>query len=249
MSFKESSSVLKKSRLILVALLGIPVLLLLDSPFGDDMFHGHGQDIATVLVFVSFVSAYIISHHRSKEILLIGMFVGLAGEFLLSRLLGMYHYRLDNIPMWLAFGHGLIFALVFRISRKKWIRSHQNFIQILLLLFIIIYSVFWLIWDNDWFGFLCSIVFLMILYTAKQSRLFFLIMFIIVCYIEVLGTATGCWYWPKTTFSLEHGISSGNPPVGIAVFYFLFDAVVLWVYLNILHPKLKQRYMNRRVSL
>jgi len=44
-------------------------------------------------------------------------------------------------------------------------------------------------------------------------------------------------------------LPSGNPPVGIAAFYFLFDAIVLFVYLNFLHPKVKQRYKKLKQNL
>lgn len=225
-----------------IALLGIPVFLTIDSPFGDSLFNNHGQDVATFLVFCAFIFAYFRSRRRARNILIIGMVIGLAGEYILSILLGMYHYRFNNIPLWLAFAHGLIFALVFKLSKKLWVRSNKELLQKTLIFFAISYSFFWLVIANDWFGFLCTILFLTILFYAKKSRLFFLIMFAVVCFIEQIGTATGCWYWPLNVFGLENSPPSGNPPSGIAVFYFLFDAIVLWIYLNILHPNLKKRY-------
>lgn len=233
--------IFKYYRLIII-IFGIPILLILDSPIGDYFLNNYGQETTTVLAFIAFISAYITGHQRVKDTLLIGMVVGLAGEYILSSLFGMYHYRFDNIPLWLAFGHGLLFALVFRLSRKYWIRKNRKVIQNILIGFSIIYSILWLLFMNDWFGFLCTVIFLSILFFAKKSRLFFLIMFTIVCYLEQIGVVVGCWYWPQTTFGIENGIPSGNPPSGISVFYFIFDAIALWVYLNILHPKLRKRY-------
>lgn len=237
-------NLLNNSRLIIVSLIGIPVFLMIDSAYGDNIFNMHGQAVANVLVFATFVAAYIISHRRAKSILLIGILVGLSGEYLFSKVLGMYHYRYENIPIWLAFGHGLLFALVFRLSRKEWIRK-SPMVEYILYSFVVIYSFTWLLWEQDWFGFLCSLIFLLVSLRVKKSRLFFLIMFVIVCYLEQVGTMTGSWYWPKSTFGLTGGLSSGNPPTGIAVFYFIFDAIVLWIYLNILYPKVKHRYKSR----
>lgn len=72
-------------------------------------------------------------------------------------------------------------------------------------------------------------------------------MFVEVCYVELVGTATGCWYWPEMAFGLYPWLPSANPPSGIAVFYFLFDAAVLLIYLNILSPRVKQRYKNMKL--
>ncbi|ATX81981.1 hypothetical protein Ga0123462_1117 [Mariprofundus ferrinatatus] len=235
---------LKNYRLIIMALTGIPVLLMTDSQYGDKLLLGYGQEFATLLVFIAFTAAYRAYPLRIKHVMLIGMFVGMAGELFLSLGLGMYHYRLENVPLWLLFGHGLIFALVFRISHKPWIIKKTDVIQNTLLLLAAFYSTLWLIWANDWFGFLCAIAFMVILFSAKKSRLFFLIMFTVVCYIELIGTATGCWYWPETAFNVPAWPTSGNPPSGIAVFYFVFDAIVFWVYMHLLHPKTKLRYQN-----
>ncbi|MDQ6993910.1 MAG: hypothetical protein Q9M31_10570 [Mariprofundus sp.] len=234
---------MKKYRLIILTLLGIPIFLLLDSHYGDQLF-GYGQHLTTLLVLAAFMKAYVGSPQRVKHVMLIGVVVGMAGELFFSLLLGMYHYRLENVPLWVALAHGLIFALVFRLSHKSWVKQSEPLIQSCLLLFAAVYSLFWLLWANDWYGFLCSVAFMAILFTAKKSRLFFLIMFAVVCYIEQVGTATGCWYWPETLLGIESWLPSGNPPSGIAVFYFLFDAAVFWFYMYILHPKTKLRYQS-----
>ncbi|MCK5725603.1 MAG: hypothetical protein KAH22_02115 [Thiotrichaceae bacterium] len=238
------STYLAPHRTLLTIMIGIPIFLWIDSPYGDAVLRGNGQLIATFLVFIAFVIAYFKSPHRVKTAMLIGVVVGLTGEYLFSQVMGMYHYRFGNIPLWVAFAHGLIFASVFRISHKPWIKQNEQGLQKVLLIFAITYSIFWLIWANDWFGFLCTLGFFVVLFTAKKSRLFFLIMFAIVCYIEQLGTATECWYWPSTLLGVAGGIPSGNPPTGIAIFYFIFDAIILWVYLNLLHPSLKVRYQR-----
>lgn len=230
-------------RSILFLLLGVPTFLIIDSPWGDVWF-GNGQWAATVLVFLAFVRAYRNSVQRVRKIMLIGIAVGLMGEYLFSIVFGMYHYRLDNIPLWLAFGHGLIFAWVFKVSKKSIVQRHSKSLQYILLTLGMGYSLFWLFWANDVYGFVTAIVFTLVLFTAKKSRLFFLIMFIVVSYIEQVGTATGCWYWSETALNTFHWLPSGNPPSGIAVFYFLFDAIVFWIYLYILHPTTRLRYQR-----
>ena len=227
---------------MLKTLIGTALFLVIDSSIGDGWFLGHGQAVAVVLVGIAFIYSYLRSPKRAREIMLIGIVVGLTGEFILSIVLGMYHYRFGNIPLWLFFGHSLIFASVFRLSHNPWILDHQGIIKKWLFVFSALYSIVWLFWANDVFGFFYSVIFFIILYFAKKSQLFFLIMFFIVAYLEQVGTATGTWYWPEIAFNKFEWMPSGNPPVGIAAFYFLFDFIVMSFYLNVLHPKVKERY-------
>ena len=227
---------------MLKTLIGTALFLVLDSTIGDSWFAGHGQAVAVALVGFAFAFSYYKSSKRAKQIMLIGIAVGLFGEFMLSIVLGMYHYRFYNIPLWLFFGHSLIFASVFRLSHHPWILDHQGVIKKWLFLFSVVYSVVWLFWADDVFGFIYSLIFFLILYKAKKSQLFFLIMFFIVAYLEQIGTATGTWFWPEIAFDKFEWLPSGNPPVGIAAFYFLFDFIVMQFYLNILHRKVKERY-------
>lgn|GEM_PF-388557 len=228
-----------------VSLIGIALLLLIDSPTGDGWFSGHGQAIVNILALLIFVIFYGRSRKRVRVIMLVGMLVGFSGELYFSLLLGMYHYRLDNVPLWVAFGHGLIYWLAFKLTHNSYIEAIRPRMERLLLAFAVLYSLLWLKIADDWFGFLCTIVFLMVLFTARKSRFFFLLMFAIVAYIELIGTATDCWYWPATTFGIDGWLPSGNPPSGIAVFYFLFDAEVLFIYLYLIYPRKRPRFERR----
>ena len=50
--------------------------------------------------------------------------------------------------------------------------------------------------------------------------------FVIVTYLELLGTAVGAWRWQPHNPVL-HWISTGNPPSGAAGGYCFFDAAAL----------------------
>jgi len=252
MSLKSGSMLnkennLKQYRIIFISLLGIPAFLLMDSPYGDKLLMGYGQQFATLVALLLFIAAYQRYPLRVKHAMLVGIFFGMFFEPLFSLGLGGYHYRFDNVPLWLLFGHGFIFALVYRISRKEWVIKRSHSIQITLLCFVIFYSLFWLFWANDWFGFLAANVFICLLYFTKNSRLFFLIMFVIVCYIEQIGTLIGCWDWPDTLLNLPSWLASGNPPSGIALFYLLFNALVFWSYMYLRYPNTRWRYQNMKL--
>ena len=219
---------------------GIPIFLILDSDYVGE-YIAYSQSIATLLVVLVFFNSYRKTSKRVKHIMLLGVAVGFIGEIFFSLILGMYHYRYENIPLWVGFGHSLIFVSVYKVARYKYVLKNIVPIKMALLSFAIGYTILWLYLANDWFGFWSSIAFMFILLIAKKSQLFFLIMFLIVCYIEQVGTSTGTWFWPNTLLGMYDWMPSGNPPSGIAVFYFLFDAIILVLYLTI-HKKVKYRW-------
>lgn len=226
-------------------LLGIPLFLYIDSPYFAHYFKD-SQHLATLLVGLVFFYLYKRSNSRTRAIMLIGIVVGLLGEFLFSKVLGMYHYRLDNIPLWVGFGHSLIFASVHRIIRRPLFLEHKQKIQNYSVAFIAIYASAWFVFANDLFGFITTLAFLAMLYIVKKSRMFFTVMFLIVCYIEIIGTTMLTWWWPPTLMGTFDTLVSANPPTGVAIFYFLFDFVVLHTYLA-LNPKTKKRYNRQKV--
>lgn len=224
-------------------ILGVPLFLYLDSPYFENYFE-HAQLLATFLVIIAFYKSYLHNSKRVRFIMITGVFVGFIGEIFFSLYLGMYHYRLENIPLWVGFGHSLIFSSVYQLVRTSFILNNEAIIKKVLISFAIAYSLFWFYLDNDLFGLLTTVGFLVLIFMAKKSQLFFLIMYLIVVYIEQVGTSTLTWYWPSTMMGIFPSIQSGNPPSGIAIFYFLFDYIVLFLYLKT-NKKLKNRFESR----
>jgi hypothetical protein len=192
----------------------------------------HSQYITNFLVISAFVWIYFNSSKLIKELMLWGLLVALLGEVFFSIILGMYSYRLDNVPIYVPFGHAIIYASVFYLSKEPFIRKHQDKIVKILYWLMIIYSTLWLIFAKDLFGFLCTVTILFLFRHRyySNSMLFFLIMFFTIVYLELLGTYYGCWSWPKVWFDKISFIPSANPPSGISVFYFAFDLGCLWFY-------------------
>ena len=223
-------------------LLGIPLFLYLDSPYFQNHFE-YAQTLATILVIIAFYRSYSHSSKRVQFVMITGVFVGFAGEILFSLVFGMYHYRFGNIPLWVGFGHSLIYSSVYQLIRYRFVLEHQRLVKIFLISFVVLYTLFWFYKDNDLFGLLTTIGFLILLVIAKKSQIFFLVMFLVVAYIEQVGTTTLTWYWPTTLMSYFENIPSGNPPSGIAIFYFLFDYIVLHIYM-LTHKSVTKRWKN-----
>ena len=67
-------------------------------------------------------------------------------------------------------------------------------------------------------------VFLICLFRGR-SPLVYLAAFFITTWLEILGTAAGAWKWALV--DPVFGLTQGNPPSGVAVWYCLVDAVAL----------------------
>ena len=71
---------------------------------------------------------------------------------------------------------------------------------------------------------------MVLLVALRRARLFFAAMYLLVAYLELCGTASGAWAWPAHLLGKAQGLSSANPPSGVAVFYSLFDLSCLALY-------------------
>jgi hypothetical protein len=172
----------------------------------------------------------------------VGVPIALAGEVTLSIGLGMYTYRLENVPHYVPLGHAIVYASVYYITKEPWVRQHQAGIIKILYATMFFYSLLWLIFAHDVFGFACTLIAMYLFKKFPDTKLFFLIMFFMVVYLELIGTHYGCWVWPPVWFNQFTWMPSANPPSGIGAAYFLFDASCLLAY-KILNPK---RWMRVR---
>ena len=188
------------------------------------------QLYTNILVVMAFGWVYYSSARSVKQLMLFGLIVALVGEVLFALVFGMYTYRLENLPLYVPFGHSLLYASVYYIVKEPLVKKYQELIVKYLYFSMILYSTLWLVFANDTFGFICMLVILFLFKRYPKTKLFFLFMFFVIVYLELLGTHYGCWHWPDIWFDKVSFISSANPPSGISVFYFGFDVGCLWLY-------------------
>lgn len=214
----------------------------------------YNQLLANIAMISLFIWTYRNATKKLQKMMFYGMFIALAGECVFSLWLGMYEYRLENIPLYVPPGHAVVYVSVYYIIRDPWVLKNQVVLEKVLLALAILYSTFWLFVDNDLFGFICMIGFLLLLQYRKKyfhnakTRLFALIMFMMVAYLEQFGTLYGCWYWPEVAFDSWQWLPSGNPPSAIALFYLAFDRACVKAYL-FMHKTTHSRLQSFRTAL
>lgn len=216
------------------------VVFILDSSWLAQRF-AYGQWIANVVTLTYFIWMYQSANQRIKQTMKYAVVVGTAGEAFLCLGLGMYEYRLENIPVYIPLGHAILYTTVWYLAFNPWVVKHQSLLMPSMLAFTLLYTILLLLTDNDTYGAICTALLLLLLAINPNSRRFFLIMFLAVAYLEQLGTFFECWYWHPTLLNKPDLISSGNPPSGISLGYYILDFLCLGIYL-IRHPQSSKRW-------
>jgi hypothetical protein len=148
-------------------------------------------------------------------------------EYVFSEWLGTYEYRLGTVPMFVPPGHGLVYLAALAFARTPTARRHAR----ALLAAVLVVGGAWALWGltlsptHDalgafWYG--CLVLFAW----KGRSPLVYVGAFVVVSYLEVLGTSLGTWRWAEVDPVLGR-ITIGNPPSGIAGGYAWFDAAAL----------------------
>ncbi len=204
--------------------------LFFDSVFFAKNYFEHSQWINNICVIFVFIFCYYKGTSRIKEQLIYAFIIGVVGEYMFSLCLGMYSYRLNNIPHYIPFGHALVFLGVYSFSRKPKIRLNSKKINSFLTVSIILYSFLFLIFKNYVFGFVMTILVFYSLRKYPKEKLFYLTMYGVVVYAELIGTALNTWSWPKLAFNTFEFLPSANPPSGICLFYYGLDRGTMSIY-------------------
>ena len=219
--------------------------LYLDSYYFVDVTP-NGQWFANAVMFVVTFIVFSQVTKRCKEQMISAILIGIVGEYLFSIILGMYTYRLGNVPHYVPPGHALVYIAVLYFSKASAILKHTNLLQKFLSIFIIIYATVFLIFKFDVFGFIMTLATLFILRNKPKERLFYLTMYVTIAFLEIVGTNYMCWKWPPIAWNVFEFLPSANPPSGISFFYFLLDLGTLWFYKQ-RHREAWQRMKNIRI--
>jgi len=165
-------------------------------------------------------------------------------EYCFAGWLGVYVYRLHDVPWFVPPGHGLVYLGALAIGRSDVVRRHARVLIPATLGLAGAYALWGLFLSGRtdvlgafWFG--CLALFLL----RGKNPLVFVGAFFVVTYLELLGTGLGTWTW-QVKDPILGLVAMGNPPSGAAGGYGFFDAAALW-----LAPKIElmgERLLARR---
>ncbi|HYF62062.1 MAG TPA: tetratricopeptide repeat protein [Herpetosiphonaceae bacterium] len=146
-----------------------------------------------------------------------------AGEYLFSIVFQWYTYRAGGVPAYVPFGHAILLATGILIVDSPWVVRHTRGLRRALLLFHGLLTLGALLVYGDTLSALLGLILLGVL-IAYRGRLLYLVIGVLVLYIELVGTWLGCWRWGPAPFGV---LRTTNPPVGAFVCYVLAEVMVM----------------------
>ena len=202
---------------VALTFLWVPLVLLLDQ--GADIWQQRALGVGTWVLLLALLRRE--SPLVRAQVAVVIVFAT-AVEYTFSPLLEVYVYRLHNVPAFVPPGHGLVYLCAMAIGRAAWVRRRTAGLVAATVLLGGGYAA-WGLWLHDRpdalgaFWFLCLLGFLV----WGRSRTLYVGAFLIVTYLELLGTWIGTWAWQ--THDPTGLVSIGNPPSGAAGGYGWFD--------------------------
>jgi hypothetical protein len=175
------------------------------------------QHVTSVATWATFVGLVALERGRARAELLICMLIAGGGEYVFGNVIGLWEYRLGNLPLYIPPGHALVFASGLRMARHapKWL---PVFVPAVLAP----YAAWGVITGIDQAAiFLWGLLVACILF-GRDKRLY-AAMFPFAMAIEVWGTTIGGWSYAASWF----GAATTNPPAGAPALYCLLDVLVL----------------------
>lgn len=181
--------------------------------FDENYFNG--RQITNILAILYFSFFFWYSGSYLRKLMFVMVFLSYVGELIFCTLLHMYNYRTVVIPLYVPFGHAIVYASGYVFAHTKWAISNDVVLRKcfaigFLLLFLAV--GFFL---NDVFSLIFGVFFFLILKRKKWQNLYYFIALCVI-FIELVGTYFQCWKWVPKTFGV---IPAANPPMGAVFFY------------------------------
>ena len=161
-------------------------------------------------------------------------------EYVFSPTLHVYVYRFDNVPAYVPPGHGLVYLSAFALGHAAVVANRQRLWEVAVVVVGGLWAGYGVLLAErpdalGAFWFACLVLFL----AYGPSKPVYIGAFVVVSWLELLGTHLGNWEWGLTDFT--GWVSIGNPPSGAAGGYGWFDLVAL-----LLAPRLLRLVSRRR---
>jgi hypothetical protein len=200
-----------------VTMLWVPMVLLLDT--GAGIWAQRALGVGTWVLLLTLLRR---ERPLVRAQVAIVVLFATAVEYTFSPLLEVYVYRLGNVPAFVPPGHGLVYLCALAIGRAAWVIAHRHALVTATVVVAGAYTAWGLFLSDRLdvlgaFWFACLLGFL----RWGRSRTLYIGAFVVVTYLELVGTWLGTWTWQ--THDPTGIVAIGNPPSGAAGGYGWFD--------------------------
>lgn len=198
----------------LLFLLITPFALYLDSvTFTKAYFDLRWLVNSCVIIF--FCAFYYFSDLQLRKLMLIMVPLSYLGEWIFSKWFGWYTYRLEEIPIYVPFGHAIVYGAGYVVAGYKTVITYEVTLRKLFSIGFILLFAGVTIFVEDYFSCILGVLFFWLIYRKKWQNLYFLIALCVI-YIELWGTWYGCWTWEAKIGGI---LPTANPPMGAVFLY------------------------------
>ena len=181
--------------------------------FRDTYFDG--RQLTNFLVLGYFLLMYYTSGSYLRKLMFVMIFLSYIGELLFCKLLGMYDYRTDFIPLYVPFGHAIVYASGYIFAKTTFALRLEKRLRLMFALSFVVIFLYSGIFLNDLFTLIFGTVFFALLYRKRWENMYYFIALCVIS-IELTGTYFKCWTWVPNIFGC---LPAANPPLGVVFFY------------------------------
>jgi hypothetical protein len=188
------------------------------------------QDALGVLTFGVLLGATRLARPEQRRQVWLAVALATCGELYFSLVVGLYRYRLGNVPLYVPAGHGLVYLFALTAAQTPLLTAHRKLIVRAALVGASAWAIAGLTLlplltgRLDMTGALLWPLFLYFTLRSRQAPVY-AAAFLITSLLEICGTGFGNWRW--AAIAPVTGLHQGNPPSVIAGAYCVLDAAVL----------------------
>lgn len=181
-----------------------------------------GRILTNLLAITYFCLFFSSAQSYLRKLMFCMVFLSYIGELIFCKLLGMYAYRTQDIPLYVPFGHAIVYASGFVFAENSFcVRNTLGLKKFFFISFTILFLGVGIVL-NDWFSVIFGVLFFVLMKRKKWQNVYYTIALCVI-FIELVGTYFKCWAWVPKTFDV---IPAANPPMG-AVFFYAGGDVIL----------------------
>lgn len=181
-----------------------------------------GRQLTNLLGILYFTGFYWSAKSDLRKLMFVMVGLSYIGELIFCKLLGMYAYRTEAIPLYVPFGHAIVYASGYVYANTKWSITKELHLRKYFLFFFALLFLSVAVLLKDYFSLFLGLLFFALLKRKRWQNLYCFIAFCVI-FIELAGTYFKCWTWTPTVFGI---IPTSNPPMG-AVFLYAGGDVLL----------------------
>lgn len=190
------------------------VALGIDSVFFANHYFD-GRIIVNFAAIIYFFLLFFTADITLRKLMFVMVLLSYIGELIFCKLLGMYNYRNEFIPLYVPFGHAIVYASGYIFAHTEWVINKEKQLQRFFAVFFIGLFLAVGILLNDVFSLIFGALFFILLKRKQWQNLYYCIALCVI-FIELVGTYFQCWTWVPKTYGV---IPAANPPMGAVFFY------------------------------